>query len=79
MPAMPVAVPPPASDAAHAAAHETHRRFRHGAYSVQCPTCHVPAGDPCLSRRAVHTARRELHRQSHNGTVLVPLLVARAR
>ena len=69
----------PAADAAHDAAHETAARFRQGAYSVQCPTCHVPAGVLCLARRTVHTARRDLYRQNPKTTGLVPLLVARAR
>ncbi|GCD40190.1 hypothetical protein OEIGOIKO_08047 [Streptomyces chrestomyceticus JCM 4735] len=71
-------IPSPASDAAYEAAHETHRRFRHGVYSVQCPTCHVPAGERCTLRRAVHAARREAYWIARPGTTLVPLLVAGA-
>ncbi|KOX28644.1 hypothetical protein ADL06_13600 [Streptomyces sp. NRRL F-6491] len=44
------------------ATYETHRRFRHGAFAEPCPTCHVPAGELCLTRRSVHTARRLAHR-----------------
>ncbi|MFB6700214.1 zinc finger domain-containing protein [Streptomyces rubiginosohelvolus] len=68
-----------AADAAHDAAHEVHRRFRHGAYSVDCSECHVKAGVLCLGRRTVHTARRELYRQKTADTTLVPLLLGRAR
>ncbi|MFK8850780.1 hypothetical protein [Streptomyces sp. Ac-502] len=71
-------IPSPASDAAYEAAHETHRRFRHGVYSVECPTCHVPAGERCLLRRAVHAARREAYWLAHSSATLVPLLVAGA-
>ena len=72
-------IPSPAADAAHNAAHATAARFRHGAYSVQCPTCHVPAGELCLALRSIHAARRDLYLRNpkHNG--LVPLLVERAR
>ncbi|WP_456294179.1 zinc finger domain-containing protein [Streptomyces chartreusis] len=73
------AIPSPAADAAHDAAHTTAARFRHGAYSVRCPTCHVPAGELCLARRSVHTARRDLHRRDPKATGLVSLLVGRAR
>ncbi|MFK0279510.1 hypothetical protein ACIQVL_03415 [Streptomyces sp. NPDC090499] len=72
-------IPSPAADAAHDAAHETAARFRHGAYSVACPTCHVPAGVLCLARRSIHAARRDLYRQNLKSPGLVPLLVARAR
>ncbi|MFJ2225584.1 hypothetical protein ACIOFY_36780 [Streptomyces anulatus] len=69
--------PSPSADAAHDAAHELHRRFRHGAYSVNCETCHVKPGVLCLGRRTVHTARRELFRKTTAGTSLVPLLLGR--
>ncbi|MCD9904587.1 hypothetical protein LUR56_39935 [Streptomyces sp. MT29] len=69
----------PSADAAHDAAHELHRRFRHGAYSVACEECHVKPGVLCLGRRTVHKARRELYRQTAASSTLVPLLVARAR
>lgn len=69
----------PAADAAHDAAHETAARFQHGAYSVQCPECHVPASVLCLARRNVHAARRSLYLQSPKSPGLVPLLVGRAR
>ncbi|MFJ4084920.1 hypothetical protein ACIP2Z_39005 [Streptomyces iakyrus] len=72
-------IPSPAADAAHDAAHETAARFRQGSYSVECPTCHVPAGVLCLARRSVHTARRDLHRQNAKPTGLVQLLMGRAR
>ncbi|MET9731983.1 hypothetical protein ABZZ79_15420 [Streptomyces sp. NPDC006458] len=72
-------IPSPAADAAHDAAHETAARFRQGAYSVQCPTCHVPGGVLCLARRSVHAARRDLYLQNPKTTSLVPLLVRRAR
>lgn len=72
-------VPSPAADAAHDAAHETAARFRHGAYSVPCPTCHVPAGQLCLARRSIHSARRDLYLQNPQPAGLVPLLVGRAR
>lgn len=68
-----------AADAAHDAAHATQARFRHGAYSVPCATCHVPAGELCLARRTVHAARRTQFREGVTKTVLVPLLVGRAR
>ncbi|MEU5793490.1 MULTISPECIES: hypothetical protein [unclassified Streptomyces] len=74
-----VLIPSPAADAAHDAAHATAARFRHGAYSVPCPECHVPAGILCLARRSVHAARRTLYRQSPKATGLVPLLVGRVR
>jgi len=72
-------IPSPAADAAHDAAHETAARFRHGAYSVPCPTCHVPAGVLCLARRSIHASRRDLYRQNPKPNGLVPLLVGRAR
>lgn len=72
-------IPSPAADAAHDAAHETAARFRHGAYSVPCTTCHVPAGVLCLARRSIHAARRNLYRQSAKTAGLVPLLVGRDR
>lgn len=72
-------IPSPAADAAHDAAHATAARFRHGAYSVPCSTCHVPAGELCLARRTVHAARRSLYRQNPMRTGLVPLLAGRAR
>ncbi|MEU4202621.1 hypothetical protein [Streptomyces sp. NPDC045470] len=72
----PSTIPSPASDAAYEAAHETHRRFCHGVYSVQCPTCQVPAGERCLLRRAVHAARREAYWIARPGATLVPVLVA---
>lgn len=65
----------PAADAAH----ETAARFRQGAYSVPCPTCHVPAGVLCLARRSTHAARRDLYRQYPKSDGLVPLLVRSAR
>ncbi|MGA5454769.1 zinc finger domain-containing protein [Streptomyces umbrinus] len=71
-------IPSPVADAAHDAAHETAARFRHAAYSVSCPTCHVPAGVLCLARRSIHAARRSLYRQDPKSG-LVPLLVGRAR
>ncbi|MFC8173949.1 hypothetical protein ACFUJ0_14415 [Streptomyces sp. NPDC057242] len=55
-------LPPSALDAMLDATYETHRRFRHGAFGEPCPTCHVPAGELCLARRSVHTARRMAHR-----------------
>ncbi|MFF9901279.1 hypothetical protein [Streptomyces longispororuber] len=69
----------PAADAAHDAAHETAARFRQGAYSVACPTCHVPAGMLCLARRSIHAARRDLYRLNSKSDGLVPLLVGRTR
>ncbi|WP_407835804.1 hypothetical protein ACE1OC_03840 [Streptomyces sp. DSM 116496] len=62
--AAPIAVglPNSALDAMLDAAYETHRRFRHGAFSEPCPTCHVSAGELCLARRSVHAARRLAHR-----------------
>ncbi|MFI7415329.1 hypothetical protein ACIBU0_42515 [Streptomyces sp. NPDC049627] len=72
-------IPSPAADAAHDAAHETAARFRQGAYSVTCPTCHVPAGMLCLARRSIHAARRDLYRQNPKSDGLVPLLVGRGR
>lgn len=69
----------PAADAAHDAAHETAARFQHGAYSVPCPECHVPAGVLCLARRNVHAARRSLYLQSSKSLGLASLLVGRAR
>ncbi|MFJ5934081.1 hypothetical protein [Streptomyces sp. NPDC093071] len=57
-----VALPPSALDAMLDATYETHRRFRHGAFAEPCPTCHVPAGELCLTRRSVHAARRLAHR-----------------
>ncbi|MFF8399844.1 hypothetical protein [Streptomyces sp. NPDC016172] len=72
-------IPSPAADAAHDSAHETAARFRHGAYSVPCETCHVPAGALCLARRSVHAARRAQYRQNPKLNGLVPLLVARGR
>ncbi|MEV7512038.1 hypothetical protein AB0O57_29190 [Streptomyces sp. NPDC091201] len=73
------ALPFPAVEAALDAAYETHRRFRHGAFAEQCPTCHVPAGELCLARRSVHVARRQAHRARLAQTELVPLLAAVAR
>ncbi|MER6616307.1 zinc finger domain-containing protein [Streptomyces xantholiticus] len=72
-------IPSTAADAAHDAAHETAARFRHGTYSVACPTCHVPAGVLCLARRSIHAARRDRYLQNPKPTGLVPLLVGRAR
>ncbi|SEE85187.1 hypothetical protein SAMN05216483_6792 [Streptomyces sp. 2131.1] len=69
----------PAADSAYEAAHETAARFRHGAYSVPCPTCHVPAGVLCLARRSIHGARRDLYLQNPKPEGLVPLLVGHAR
>jgi hypothetical protein len=69
----------PTADAAHDAAHETAARFRQGAYSVACPTCHVPVGELCLARRSIHPARRGLYLQNPQTDGLVPLLVERAR
>ncbi|MGJ7414594.1 hypothetical protein AB9128_01870 [Streptomyces cinereoruber] len=57
-----VGLPPSALDAMLDATYETHRRFRHGAFAEACPTCHVPAGELCLTRRSVHAARRLAHR-----------------
>jgi hypothetical protein len=71
--------PSPAADAIHDAAHTTHARFRHGVYSVECHTCHVPAGVLCLARRNVHPARHELYRKRQKATALVPLLAGRVR
>ncbi|MFJ7130979.1 hypothetical protein [Streptomyces sp. NPDC098101] len=56
------ALPASALEAMLDAAYETHRRFRHGAFAEPCPTCHVPAGELCLTRRSVHAARRLAHR-----------------
>lgn len=72
-------IPSPAADAAHDAAHATAARFRQGAYSVTCPTCHVPAGVLCLARRSIHGARRSLYLQNPKSEGLVPLLVGRVR
>jgi hypothetical protein len=72
-------IPSPAADAAHDAAHATAARFRHGAYSVPCPTCHVPAGVLCLARRTLHAPRRDRYLQSPKSIGLVPLLVGRTR
>ncbi|MEU5978528.1 hypothetical protein [Streptomyces sp. NPDC047315] len=72
-------VPSPAADAAHDAAHKTAARFRHGAYAVGCPTCHVPAGVLCLARRTIHAARRTQHLLNLKTGALVPLLVGRPR
>jgi hypothetical protein len=69
----------PAADAAHDAAHETAARFQHGAYSVSCPECHVPAGVLCLARRNLHAARRRLYLQNPKSPGLVQLLVGRTR
>ncbi|MET8696921.1 hypothetical protein ABZV65_30775 [Streptomyces bauhiniae] len=77
--ALSVIIPSPAADAAHDAAHETLARFRHGAYSVPCDTCHAPAGMLCRSRRAVCIERRVAYREQHQAVTLVPLLVGRAR
>ncbi|CAM5236798.1 zinc finger domain-containing protein [Streptomyces griseomycini] len=79
MPLLSAVIPSPAADAAHDAAHETAARFQHGAYSVPCPECHVPAGVLCLARRNVHAARRNAYRQNPKPTGLVPLLVGRVR
>lgn len=65
-------------DAALDAAYETHRRFRHGPFSVGCPTCHVAAGALCLARRSVHAARREEYRRSHRPAGLLARLAAPA-
>ncbi|MFE9796016.1 hypothetical protein ACFYRL_30270 [Streptomyces goshikiensis] len=75
------AVLPPVSavEAMLDAAYETHRRFRHGAFGESCPTCHVPAGELCLARRSVHSARRQAYRARLARTELVPLLAAVAR
>lgn len=72
-------IPSLAADAAHDAAHATQARFQHGAYSVACETCHVPAGVLCLARRTVHSARRARFREGLSKTALVPLLVGRSR
>ncbi|MEV7560903.1 hypothetical protein [Streptomyces sp. NPDC089795] len=69
----------PAVEAALDAAYETHRRFRHGAFGEQCPTCHVPPGELCSSRRSVHVARRQAHRARLAQTEPVPSLAAVAR
>ncbi|WP_435972329.1 zinc finger domain-containing protein [Streptomyces sp. Qhu_M48] len=69
----------PAADAAHDAAHATAARFRHGAYSVPCTTCHVPAGELCLTRRTVHASRRSLYHQNPKRDGLVPLRLGHAR
>ncbi|MEV6655339.1 hypothetical protein [Streptomyces sp. NPDC051219] len=58
------------------AMYETNRRFRHGAFSVPCPDCHVPAGELCLARRSVHTERRKTYRAGLKDTQLVSLLAA---
>lgn len=78
-PALAIVIPSPAADAAHDAAHEVHRRFRHGVYSVPCETCRAPEGELCLARRSVHPARRARYRESQQATTLLPLLVGRAR
>ncbi|MGW2496231.1 zinc finger domain-containing protein [Streptomyces pseudogriseolus] len=75
IPLLTAVIPLRAADAAH----ETAARFRHGAYSVPCPECHVPAGVLCLARRNIHAARRDAYRQNPTTTGLVPLLVGRAR
>jgi hypothetical protein len=74
-----VLIASPAADAAHDAAHETAARFGHGAYSVSCPTSHVPAGELCLARRSIHAARRAQYRQNPKAHGLVQLLTVRAR
>ncbi|MEU6756024.1 hypothetical protein [Streptomyces sp. NPDC046685] len=74
-----VRAPSSGIDAMLDAAYETHRRFRHGAFAENCPTCHAPAGELCLARRSVHTARRQAHRSRLERTELVPLLAAVAR
>ncbi|MEV7673085.1 hypothetical protein ACWDNT_12715 [Streptomyces sp. NPDC000963] len=58
----PAALPSSAFDAMLDATYETHRRFQHGAFAEPCPTCHVSAGEFCLTRRSVHAARRLAHR-----------------
>ncbi|MFJ4871455.1 hypothetical protein [Streptomyces sp. NPDC088757] len=58
----PAVLPSSALDAMLDATYETHRRFRHGAFAEPCPTCRVPAGELCLTRRSVHAARRLAHR-----------------
>jgi hypothetical protein len=74
-----VLIPSPTADAAHDAAHETAARFRHGAYSVPCSTCHVPAGALCRTRRSIHAARRDLYLKYQKSDGLVPLFVGRGR
>ncbi|MEE1751402.1 zinc finger domain-containing protein [Streptomyces sp. SP18CS02] len=59
--------------------YETLRLYRHGAFSVPCPSCHVPAGELCRARRSVHNERRRAHRAHLEGTTLVPLLAAPVR
>ncbi|MFD3326781.1 hypothetical protein [Streptomyces sp. NPDC058701] len=73
----PALIPGSVFDAALDAAYETHRRFRHGAFAEACPTCRVPAGELCLSRRSVHVERRRAHR-ARSERVRGPLLAALA-
>ncbi|GGZ46450.1 hypothetical protein AB0P12_10500 [Streptomyces subrutilus] len=75
------AAPMPGSvfDAALDAAYETHRRFRHGAFAEDCPTCHVPAGELCLARRSVHVARRRAHHAGRLQRSEIPLRTAFVR
>ncbi|MDX2395065.1 hypothetical protein NJL88_34420 [Streptomyces sp. DK15] len=63
-------------DAMLDAVHETHRRFRHGAYAVPCPDCHAPAGELCLARRSVHSARRQAHRDRPARNAQTPVTAA---
>jgi hypothetical protein len=58
--------------------YETLRLYKHGAFSVACPDCHVPAGELCLARRAVHRGRRQAYRAELEKVELVPLLAAAA-
>ncbi|MGW3399000.1 zinc finger domain-containing protein [Streptomyces hydrogenans] len=67
------------ADAVLDAAYETQRLYGHGAFGVPCPTCGVPAGTLCLSRRSVHAERRGAYRRALEGRTLVPLLVAGGR
>ncbi|WP_425584097.1 zinc finger domain-containing protein [Streptomyces roseoviridis] len=67
------------SDTVLDGAYEALRLYRHGAFSVVCPTCHVPAGELCLTRRSVHAGRRRAHRESTQGHTLLPLLAGRPR
>ncbi|MFF8696213.1 hypothetical protein ACF08W_28780 [Streptomyces sp. NPDC015144] len=76
---LPLLIPTPAADAAHASAHETAARFQHGAYAVACPTCHVPAGVLCLTQHGAHATRWSIHRQNPKRVGLVQLLTRRAR
>ncbi|MFG2563352.1 hypothetical protein [Streptomyces sp. NPDC048496] len=55
------------TDPAFDALYETLRLYQHGPFSVSCPDCHVPPGELCLARRAVHRGRRRAYRAKLEG------------